>query len=390
MTYKQSILKRHIEFLLIWPIVFIGKIYGKLKKPNKQYSHFLFFPAADIGGSIKVNAEITECIKDKHPLIIFSKKPKNNKFLPLFNIEGVDILDLHNKIDNKAYHFVNIFYRGVLASWINSSPDAVIFGGESLYFYKIVPHVKNTVKKVELCHLNTWFNYSQAFIKDITIRIFSTPKIKRDAEQLYRQNNLPKEYFDRLFFVDNKVEIPVYKRVENNILQILFVGRNAPQKRIYLLAKIADTAYSKKLPVHFTLVGDVASFFVSTNPAIYTILGEVGDRKELENIYERSDMLILTSAYEGLPLVVMDMMARGKIILSTDVDGIPDYITHKETGMLITEKEDDKIVAQAIELIELLLNDPELRKAIELRTYRFAVEHFGESNFNNFYRRVLS
>ncbi|MBS1511625.1 MAG: glycosyltransferase family 4 protein [Bacteroidetes bacterium] len=391
MTYKQAILKFRIEYFFIFPIVMLGKIYGKLKRAPKKYTHFLFFPSADIGGSIKVNAEIADCIKEVCPLIIFSKIPKNNKFLHLFtSINGADCIDLSKQIDHKLYHFINIFYRGVLASWINAAEKPVMFGGESLYFYKVVPHVSSKVKVVELCHLNTWFNYSQAFVSRIDARIFSTLKIKRDAESLYRSNHLPEDYFNRLFFVDNKIDIPPLQQVNNTVLQVLFVGRGAPQKRVPLIIAIAEKLNQKKLPVHFSFVGDVEQHFTETNKQFCTLYGQVTDRTVLENIYQQSDVLILTSAYEGLPLVVMDMMARGKIILSTAVDAIPDYIAHEQTGLLITAITEEGIIEEGFQLVEWLTLHPEQKKQICLNTYHYAQQHFSENIFNQFYRNILA
>ena len=102
-----------------------------------------------------------------------------------------------------------------------------------------------------------------------------------------------------------------------------------------------------------------------------------------------SDVLILTSAYEGLPIVVMDMMARGKIVISTAVDGIPDYITHKENGLLITETEEEKIVRQGIELLKLLINDHDLRSQIGIKSYQYAIKHFSGETFCQSYREIL-
>jgi hypothetical protein len=155
MTYKEAVLKRRIEHIAILPLVWLGKLAGKIFPLKTKNSIFLFFAAADLGGAPKVNLDITECLKENNPLIIFSKKPKNNKFLPAFQKTGVRFIDLSKKIDNKLYHFINIFYRGVIASWINAAEKPVVFGGETLYFYKIIPHIKKTVKVVELCHLNT-------------------------------------------------------------------------------------------------------------------------------------------------------------------------------------------------------------------------------------------
>jgi glycosyltransferase involved in cell wall biosynthesis len=99
--------------------------------------------------------------------------------------------------------------------------------------------------------------------------------------------------------------------------------------------------------------------------------------------------LILTSAYEGLPIVIMDMMARGKIVLSTAVDGIPDYITHLENGMLITEKDETKIVQQGVELLRLLLTRPDLKREMERRSYQYALRHFSGETFCHSYRKFL-
>ena len=389
MTYKQAIFKQKIEYLLIFPIVLIGKIWGQYTLPKKKYTHFLFFPSADIGGSIKVNADIANCINNNTTLIIFSKTPKNNKFLSLFTISGVDILDLSKKIDNKLFHFINIFYRGVLSAWINKTKQSVVFGGESLYFYKVIPFLKKEVKVVELCHLNTWFNYSQAFIAILDCRIFSTQKIKRDVEKQYEENDISKEYSQKLYFIDNAIDIPPYKEVNNKLLEILYVGRGAPQKRVHLLAKLTVEAEKENIPVHFTFVGDVESYFIHLKNKNFTLLGQIKDRKDLEEIYNCSDALILTSAYEGLPLVVMDMMARGKIVISTAVDSIPNYIEHKENGLLLFKKEENEIVTEAIGAIKELCKSLSFKENLGINAYNFAKQKFSYKEFEKFFKGIL-
>jgi len=390
MTYKAAVRKRNIELVIMFPFVVFGKLAGTLFPLKPQRNIFLFFPSSDLGGSIKVNADITECIKDKEPVIIFSKKPKNNQFRNLFEIEGVRIIDLHKYIDYKIYHFVNFFFRGVLAAWINKSERPVVFGGESLFFYKMLPHVKKSAKKIELCHLNTWINYSLAFAKYIDLRIFSTPKIKRDVEDIYNRNHLPRSYFDKLVFIDNKVDIPSLKETENDILQVLYVGRGAPQKRVHLIAEIARQMHQAGERIQFSFVGDVENLIPDDVRKYVALYGNVGNVKELHEIYMNSDVLILTSAYEGLPIVIMDMMARGKIVISTAVDGIPDYITHMENGLLITEKEETKIIQQGAVLLKLLITNPELKREMGRKSYHYAVKHFSGETFCQSYRKILT
>ena len=389
MTYKAAVRKRNIELVIMFPFVLLGKLAGRLFPLKPQRNIFLFFPVSDIGGSIKVNADITECIKDQKPVIIFSKKPNNNQFRSLFEIEGVRIIDLHKYIDYKIYHFVNFFFRGVIAAWINKSDQPVIFGGESLFFYKMLPHVKKKTKKVELCHLNTWINYSLAFIKYIDLRIFSTPKIKRDVEDLYRLNNLPQSFYDKLIFIDNKVDIGPFKETANEILQVLYVGRGAPQKRVHLIAEIARRMHQAGEHIHFSFVGDVENIIPAAVKEYVTLFGNIRNENELHKVYMNSDVLILTSAYEGLPIVIMDMMARGKIVVSTAVDGIPDYITHLDNGLLITEKDESKIIEQGIELLKLLITNPELKREIGAKSYEYALKHFSGETFCQSYREIL-
>ena len=121
----------------------------------------------------------------------------------------------------------------------------------------------------------------------------------------------------------------------------------------------------------------------------FIIIRRRKDKEFLDRIYNQADVLLLTSAYEGLPIVVMDMMARGKAVVSTAVDGIPDYITHEQNGLLIKETEEEKIVTKGIELLDLLATNHDLRKKIGQNSRRYAVEHFSGEAFCKFYRNLL-
>lgn len=371
------------------PFVLLGKWYGSMFPLTSQHNIFLFFPSADIGGSPKVNADIARCIKDRKPLIIFSKKPNNNRFRGLFQIEGVEITDLYPYLDRKFLHFVNFFYRGVIASWINHAKDPVVFGGESLFFYKMIPHINKNIPCIELCHLPTWFPYTIGFIDRINKRIFSTNKLKEDVISLYDKNHIDPLLYKRLYFIDNAVAIPEDKETNNPRLEVVFIGRGAPQKRIHLVAAIARKMHLANDNIHFSFVGDVGNI-IDTNEYPYCrFYGNVSDTTHMEKIYRDSDVLILTSAAEGLPIVVMTMMAYGKIVLSTAVNGIPDYITHMKNGLLISETEEDKIVEQGVALLRLLINDPGLKVRLGKSNRQIAMEKFSGDVFCRKYRDIL-
>jgi L-malate glycosyltransferase len=374
----------------MYPFVLLGKMMSPFFRLKKQHKIFIFSPSADIGGSIQVNIDLCSCFADQAPLVIFSKKPKNNEFLPFFDMEGVTTIDLHKYVDNKLYHFVNFFYRGVISSWINKTENPIVLGGESLYFYKVLPHIKKDAKRIDICHLNTWFNYTQAFIKYLDARIFSTSKLKRDAEKLYKKNNLPAKYFQRLFFIDNKVNIPAHSQKMNETLEVVFIGRGAPQKRVHLIAAIAKRMHEMKAKIHFSFVGDVDKII---NPIEYpycTFYGNIKDRNKMEDIYNKSDVLLLTSAYEGLPIAVMEMMAHGKVVVSTAVDGIPDYISNGENGFLITNDPDEnKIIDEGVLILSKLAHDKILLIEVGQKSRLYAEQHFSGKTFCENYSGVL-
>jgi glycosyltransferase involved in cell wall biosynthesis len=85
----------------------------------------------------------------------------------------------------------------------------------------------------------------------------------------------------------------------------------------------------------------------------------------------------------------MEMMARGKCVLSTAVDSIPDYITHLENGLLISANDEDKIVDEAISLLELLISNPDLKRKIGEQAYRYASDKFSWEHFKEFYVNLL-
>ena len=389
MMYRRAKIKLAVEQIFVFPFMFAGKIYGKIAPLKNNTNLFFFFPNADIGGAPRVNADITRCLQDKRPLVIFSKKAANNKFLQLYKIDGVQILNLQHLIDKKVFHFINFFYRGVIASWINKAEQPVVFGGESLFFYKVIPHIRKNIPCLELSHLPTWLPYNIGFIERITQRIFSTKKLKENVESQYRENNLPKKYFDKLIFVDNAIDIPITSSLENEKLEVVFIGRGAPQKRVHLIAAMAKLLNEQNEKIHFTFIGDVENSINIHEYPFCSFFGIIMDEKKMAEIYSASDVLILTSAVEGLPLVVMTMMAYGKPVVSTAVNAIPDYIVHENNGLLIYETEENKIIEQGVQYLKLLHHDRQLLKSLGQNSRAIAIEKFSREKFCETYKRLL-
>jgi glycosyltransferase involved in cell wall biosynthesis len=79
-------------------------------------------------------------------------------------------------------------------------------------------------------------------------------------------------------------------------------------------------------------------------------------RKDMDAVYAGMDIIMLTSLNEGTPVSIMEAMAAGKPVLSTNVGGIAELITHKQTGFLTATK--NELTTGLSSLVE----DQELRE----------------------------
>ena len=90
-----------------------------------------------------------------------------------------------------------------------------------------------------------------------------------------------------------------------------------------------------------------------------TLLGHVA-RGQVPSLYERADVVVLTSRSEGLPLVLMEAMARGKLVLAPAITGIPELVRAGKTGFLYEAGSLEDFVAQLM-LVRSLLHAPDRR-----------------------------
>ena len=390
MKYKKQNIQLQIELVIMSPFILLGKMYAILRPLKTKHKVFLLFPNADIGGSIQVNLDLATCLIDKNPLIIFSKKAKNNKFKNKYNNLKLTIFDLHEIIDNKFYHFMNFIYRGIIAEWAKQQNVEAVIGGENIFFYKVIPHLSKSINRIEILHVDTWNKYTIKFIDQISTRVFSTQKLKDKIEKQYIKYKILPSYFSKLKFIENGLSINEKPIITNDILQIYFIGRGAKQKRVHLVAAIAEKVQQYDKPIQFNFVGDVDNII---NPALYPYCnfhGSIYDETIMEEIYQKSDVLIMTSSYEGLPVVVMQMMAHGKVVVSTNINSIPDYIIHNHNGLLINATNELEIVNQGVEHILKLYENPELRKTFGEKSKQMAKEKFSMEIFCKNYANLIT
>ena len=139
-------------------------------------------------------------------------------------------------------------------------------------------------------------------------------------------------------------------------LRLLFVGRYEERKGCHELVHAVAGARGQGVDVELTFVG--GEKYPGREAALRNeveMLG-LGDKvafrgpltgHALLEQYDSSDALCLPSHAEGLPMVVIEAMRRGLPVLATRVGGVPDVVSHGETGLLV-EPRDPKALEDAI------------------------------------------
>jgi glycosyltransferase involved in cell wall biosynthesis len=157
------------------------------------------------------------------------------------------------------------------------------------------------------------------------------------------------ELSERIVHIPFGIEIPDHpalkkrgERSSKDPLRVAYCGRlSFHQKRIQDLARIINRCHADSLPVEFHIAGagpDEEEFFASISVPFgqrkvhrHGFLPNAG----VLSLLEQSDVLLMTSDFEGLPMVLLEAMSRGCIPVVTAIQsGIGEVVRDGESGYL--------------------------------------------------------
>ena len=164
---------------------------------------------------------------------------------------------------------------------------------------------------------------------------------------------------------------------------ILFVGLHNNRKGIDLILKTANLL--KDEDVKFVLVGDGPERKKSATLIKKLGLSDkiifVGTRIDVHNFYINADIFLLPSRGEGLAGVLMEAMLYKVPIVTSNIAGTRDLITHKENGSLC---EVENYICYAKSIKALLINKDIRIKYQQNGIKKIENEFLWKNNINNF------
>ena len=195
---------------------------------------------------------------------------------------------------------------------------------------------------------------------------------------------ITKELTSNATYVDNGINLKEFDGInmdhQTNFdhLKIATLGRISLQKNPVMFNRIAESFPN----VDFIWIGDGELRDKLTSPNI-KVTGWV-DNKTALNYLADTDIFILTSLWEGLPMALLEAMYMKKICIVSDVVGNRDVIHDEQNGYICDSVNDFIKKVKSISTDRLML--PELIK----KAHDDVVNHYNSTVMANEYKKIYT
>lgn len=254
-----------------------------------------------------------------------SRKSKKNKVFSFFR----DLRKLHS------------FKKTLIAS----NPDVVHinFGGSKLGLFRDCLMAKKALKldkKVFLqchCDANDYYNNKRCInaLKGVYKKGARFIAINPQTISFFRDKIYVND--QKLFYITNFVPSQEGKcKIKDKLKRAIFVGHITKAKGVELIFRLAQ----KHDDVVFLFVGPVFNDVTVPNFDNIAFAGELNRTATMNKMLD-SDILLLPSKSEGLPMVVLEAMSIGLPILASNVGDLSSVLSNTKAG-LYNQKQDEE------------------------------------------------
>ncbi len=362
---------------------------------KKKILHILVKPT--LAGAQRISLEILKSLDDTKydKYVIFSNGQDDNEKKVLdftFKAAGIHVFYFDNLVRElnlkkdilvirDIYKFCKKYKFDIVHT--NSSKPGVV--GRIAATLARVPFVIHTVHGVSFTKFTPCVVYIAYYLFEMFASFF--------CKKIVLVNNYYKKFY-KLF--KNKV-ITIYNgmdftkftceksRREDDIINLLFVGRLDKQKDPMTILKAFSILIERKIKVRLTLVGsgeyyDACKKFVDEN-RLNSFVYLPGWQTNTEKYYANSDIFVSSSIYEAFGLMYLEASYSYLPIIATNVEGTPEVVLDNQTGLLYSPRDYKKLAS----LIEELVLDKEKCHRLGINGHNYVTRMFNIDSMTNKY-----
>lgn len=267
-----------------------------------------------------------EDILSKYPIEIIYMNKRNGADLSLF----FSLYKILNKIQPDIIH-THLYSSSYVLPW-------KVFHNNVFWYHTVHSVAEKELYSfhIKLMKIAYYFNLAQPVaISDL---------IKKSIIDFYNvSENRVKTIYNGINLENYKVDKKQY--FFNDKINLVSVGRLTTVKNHMMLLRVLKKINNNKFSL--TIVGGGDQKNILNKYIIDNNLGDmvkmVGETNNVVNYLKLADIFVLTSIYEGLPISIIEAMAAGLPIVSSDVGGVSDIVKNEVNGFLFNKDDDEAL-----------------------------------------------
>lgn len=342
----------------------------------------LFLEGFEFNGGIgRVSSILSNylCNQD-YEIHIISYFQESNKLL--YNIDKK--VKSHILFDTKISMTKAIFKKKIISKirkiLKNENIDYLIACG-ALYFPASVFASLNTNTK---CYC--WEHSNPLILSDYKFEYFCRLIASVFSNKIIVLTNSAKNAYIEKYKVNSKKIFQIFNPTSSNVISkreynsaskfIISVGRLSYAKNFDRLIDIANEVFKIHPDWAWHIYGDgELKYELQEKINCFALNGKIklmGQVSNIEDVYKNYSFLVMTSRYEGFPMVLIEGASNGLPLISFDiVSGPSDIIIDGENGFLVDCSSDQ----QMIDKICYLIDNVDLREKMSEKNYNI-IENF--------------
>ena len=222
------------------------------------------------------------------------------------------------------------------------------------------------------------------YLRDLTLREFG---ISNNIQVIYNFVNCDLYCRDKNIGQNRAEYAPNGERI------LVHVSNFRPVKRVTDVIEIFDRV-RKQMPAKLLLMGDgperSPAEWLAVKKGIHDDVIFLGKQEQIAEKLSIADVLLLPSETESFGLAALEAMSCEVVPVATRVGGVPEVVTHGETGWLGEVGDVETMASYAIEI----LRDENRLRAMGKECRKAAEEKFSSKKiipqYEDFYWRVLA
>lgn len=235
-----------------------------------------------------------------------------------------------------------------------------------LYKFPLVLHVHGGIQTYKNHDCSKYENLQLFFKKNIFDPTLGKLPFKK-ADKIISVNQKDLDFIRQKYnlnskdthFIPNGVDLDKFKpnpKKERKYITLI-ATRLSYIKGIDIFIKIVNELYKKNQDLKFLVIGNgnLKNMILNLQNKIPIKYYPDYPHDKIQNVYNKSKMLLITSRFEGTPNVLYESFASETPVISTNVGGISGVISHNKNGYLF----DINNYKESVKYILDLVNDDE-------------------------------